>query len=366
MKKVEEALAGMEGVLHGLSRGLPLDVLDRGLGEQAGVPVSFAFASDALGAVLPSNSPGVNSLWLPAVALKTPVVLKPGRDEPWTPLRIVRAFLAAGAPPAAFSFYPTDHEGAGVILERCGRTILFGDRSVTERYAGDPQVEVHGPGYSKVLVGPDLVEGWEAHLDVLVDSIAANGGRSCINASTILVAGQADEVADAVARRLARITPRAPDDPDARLSAFANPDIARRVDAALEAALARPGAEDVTARHREGPRLVERDGATFLQPTLVRCDSLDHPLARTEYMFPFASVVAAPPDALALSLGPSLVVTALTRDGALQDALLAQGDIQRLNLGPLPTSRVSWDQPHEGNLFEFLTTRRAIHRDAGW
>ena len=42
--------------------------------------------------------------------------------------------------------------------------------------------------------------------------------------------------------------------------------------------------------------------------------------------------------------------------------LIASPLIERLNLGPLPTSHVQWDQPHEGNLFEFLYRRRAIQR----
>ena len=28
--------------------------------------------------------------------LKTPVVIKPGRDEPWTPFRLIQAFITAG------------------------------------------------------------------------------------------------------------------------------------------------------------------------------------------------------------------------------------------------------------------------------
>jgi hypothetical protein len=34
--------------------------------------------------------------------------------------------------------------------------------------------------------------------------------------------------------------------------------------------------------------------------------------------------------------------------------------IDRLNIGALPTNQVSWDQPHEGNLFEHLYARRAF------
>ena len=40
--------------------------------------------------------------------------------------------------------------------------------------------------------------------------------------------------------------------------------------------------------------------------------------------------------------------------------LMASPDIDRLNLGSVPTNWVQWEQPHEGNLFEFLYRRRAI------
>ena len=42
--------------------------------------------------------------------------------------------------------------------------------------------------------------------------------------------------------------------------------------------------------------------------------------------------------------------------------MLASPLVHRLNLGPIPTQRVSWDQPHEGNLFEHLYARRAFQR----
>ena len=109
--KIHHALTNMRGVLKGLTRGLSFDILDKGFGEQDGTPVSYYPTAKALGLVMPSNSPAVNSLWLPAVVLKMPVMIKPGKDEPWTPYRLIQAFIAAGAPPEAFGFYPTDHEG---------------------------------------------------------------------------------------------------------------------------------------------------------------------------------------------------------------------------------------------------------------
>ena len=73
---------------------------------------------------MPSNSPAVNSLWLPAIPLKVPVIMKPGKDEPWTPYRLMQAFISAGCL-IAFGFYPTDHEGAADILSLCDRISDF-------------------------------------------------------------------------------------------------------------------------------------------------------------------------------------------------------------------------------------------------
>ena len=62
------------------------------------------------------------------------------------------------------------------------------------------------------------------------------------------------------------------------------------------------------------------------------------------------------------ALGPTLVVTALTKDQALIDRLLASDLIGRLNLGPIQTNTIVWDQPHEGNLFDHLYGRRAFQQ----
>jgi acyl-CoA reductase-like NAD-dependent aldehyde dehydrogenase len=367
MEKIATVFRDMEGILRGLTRGLDLSVLDSGMAEHQGMPVSFARSADSLGVVLPSNSPGVNSIWMPSIPLKTPVVLKPGREEPWTPLRIMRAFIASGCPPEAFSFYPTDHEGAAAILELCDRAQLFGDARTTDAYASNPSIEIHGPGWSKVIVGADQIDDWEAHLDVIVGSVLDNGGRSCINASSIFVPSHADEIAEALARRMSDVEPLAADDERARLCAFPNPAIAEAIDAAIERGIEQGGAEDVSARHRSAPaRRVQYDGGSYLRPTVVRVDSPDHPLANTEYLFPFTSVVEVPEDRVLDVIGPSLVVTAITKDASFQRRLTAAEQIGRLNLGPLRTSRVEWDQPHEGNLFEHLYTRRAIQRSEGW
>ena len=364
-EKIRGVLADMDVVLRGLTRGLDLSVLDRGYGAPDGQALSFFPRALSLGVVLPSNSPGVHSLWAPAVALKTPLVLKPGSAEPWTPLRLIQSFVRAGAPREAFGFYPTDHAGAAEILRACGRGMIFGDASSVEAWRGDPRVEIHGPGYSKIVIGQDLVDRWEKYIDVIAASVAENGGRSCVNASGVWVPRRAKQIAEALAEKLSHVVPRAEDDPDATLAPFADPNVAARINQNLEHALAQPGARDVTASYRDGgARLVSWQGCSYLLPTVVLCDTPEHPLANREFLFPFVSVVEVEQESVPEALGPSLVVTALTEDEKLINRLLRSPHADRLNLGPVPTSRVSWDQPHEGNLFEHLYARRAFQRAA--
>jgi acyl-CoA reductase-like NAD-dependent aldehyde dehydrogenase len=302
----------------------------------------------------------VNSLWLPAIALRIPVILKHGREDPWTPWRIINALLKAGCPEEAFGFYPAGHDGAGVILSDCQRVILFGDARTVEQHTGDPRISVHGPGYSKILIAEDQIEQWPDLVDLLADSIARNGGRSCVNASTIVVPCHGKEIAHAVAKRLADMTPLPLDAPDAQLAGFSNAFVPEAIDQKIDQALKQPGAEDITAHYRTGARRVQLGSQTYLQPTLVWCEDPEHTLAKTEFLFPFAAVVERPQTEMLDWMGPSLVVTAVTRDTQFRQALLRSSNIKRLNLGRIPTGSVSWDQPHEGNLFEFLYERRAI------
>ncbi len=362
MAKIHHALTHMRTVLNGLTRGLNLEILDRGYGVQSGTPISYYPTAQALGLVMPSNSPAVNSLWLPAIALKTPVIIKPGKEEPWTPLRLIQAFIAAGCPAEAFGFYPTDHEGAAEILKLCGRALIFGDKSTTERYANNPAIQLHGPGFSKILIGEDAIDHWPDYLDLMAGSIADNGGRSCINASAIVVPRHAAAIADALAQKLGPITPLPAADENARLSGFANVKMADSIDATIEADLKVPGAVDVTAKYRNGPRKVAFEGGVYLRPTIVLCDSFKHPLANREFLCPYASVVEVPQKEMLAQIGPSLVVTAITCDPVFTDQLLESPLIERLNLGPISTMQISWDQPHEGNMFEFLYKRRSIER----
>ena len=363
MNKVHGVLDKVQEVLAGLTRGLDLSVLDEGYGTVNGQMLSFFPRTDALGVVLPSNSPGVHSLWAPATVLKMPLVLKPGSAEPWTPLRIINAWVKAGAPAGAFAYYPTDHAGGNEILRSTGRGMVFGDVGSTKRWKASGHVEVHGPGYSKVVIGPDLADQWEQYIDVIAESMSNNGGRSCVNASGVWVTKHADAIAEALAKKLASVTPRAADDPDAVLAPFADPETARRISATIEGDMTGESGEarDVSAAVRGSDRVASAHGGNYLLPTVIRCDA-NHPLANREFLFPFASVVQVRAEDLPDCLGPSLVVTCISNDPAFRARFVASPDVDRLNFGPLSTTQIGWDQPHEGNLFEHLYARRAIQR----
>src|SRR5580765_2716642 len=360
MKKNAFVLAEMRAILTSLTRGLALDVLSRGHGEERGVPISFQPQSPVVGLVLPSNSPGVHTLWLPVIPLQVGLVLKPGPQEPLTPYRMAEAFFAAGIPRETISIYPGLGDVGAAVLESCGRSLIFGGTATVDRYRGNPGVQAHGPGFSKILIGDDQVDRWEQFLDVMVDSVFVNSGRGCINCSGIWASRHTREIAEALARRLAAVRPLPPDHPDSSLAAFTVPGVADAISQAIDADLQAPGVTDVTARHREGPRVLKQGRADYLLPTVVHCESPDAAAAQKEYMFPFVTVVQCPENQLLDKIGPTLVCTAVTDTPALRRRFLDATHIDRLNLGPVPTNQLNWRQPHEGNLIDFLFRARAF------
>jgi hypothetical protein len=60
------------------------------------------------------------------------------------------------------------------------------------------------------------------------------------------------------------------------------------------------------------------------------------------------------------AIGPTLVASAITCKPELRRQLVDATHIDRLNLGPVPTTQLNWLQPHEGNIVEFLFRARAF------
>jgi acyl-CoA reductase-like NAD-dependent aldehyde dehydrogenase len=360
MKKNMFVLTEMRRILTSLTRGLDLNVLTSGFGEERGVPISYQAQSPVLGLVLPSNSPGVHTLWLPIIPMQIGLVLKPGPQEPWTPFRMAEAFFKAGIPREAISIYPGEADVGAAVLSSCERSLVFGGQPTVDRYRGNPKVQAHGPGFSKILLGNDVVDDWETYLDVMVDSIFSNSGRGCINCSGIWASRHTRDIAEAIAKRLADVRPLPADHPDATLAAFTVLGVATAISLSIDADLKAAGVTDVTAQYRDGSRVVKDGRAEFLLPTIVHCSSTDAAIAQKEYMFPFASVVECPQDRMIEAIGPTLVCSAITNDERFRRRLVDAVNIDRLNLGPVPTIQLNWLQPHEGNIVDFLFRARAF------
>ena len=96
---------------------------------------------------------------------------------------------------------------------------------------------------------------------------------------------------------------------------------------------------------------------------MILCDSPAPAIAKKEYMFPFVTVVQCPQEKMLDAIGPTLVGTAITEDKKWQRSLIDATHIDRLNIGPIPTIKLNWLQPHEGSIVDFLFRARAFQHE---
>ncbi|MBI5156051.1 aldehyde dehydrogenase [Candidatus Peregrinibacteria bacterium] len=348
------ALVNTADIMKGLSRDLPLEILDTGLGVQGNSTVRLIPRIPALGCCMPNNSPGVNVIWLIALPFGIPVLIRPGSSEPLTPYRLIQAHIKAGYPPQVFGFYPCGHEGANRIPLLTQGAIVFGSDATVRQWAGNPLVQIHGAGFSKLFIGDDRIGDWQSLIPAIADNVGANSGRSCFAVSTVNVPRHGKEIAAALAAKLATMVPLPLDDPNAMLSAMAMPNAAAGWSAEIDEALKSGGAVDMSAAHRPD-RLVTFQGRTYLLPTVVFCDSNAHPLARKEYLFPYVCVVDCPTDTAFAEMGPTLSLAVYTKDAALKGK--ARRSKARLVSINQPTFRLDRTQPHEEELFPLFWER---------
>ena len=78
--------------------------------------------------------------------------------------------------------HPTFQQALDALADGVGQRQQV---AAVKRWENDPRVEIHGPGYSKVIFGEDEADHFEKYIDVVASSIASNSGRSCVNASGV-------------------------------------------------------------------------------------------------------------------------------------------------------------------------------------
>lgn len=302
------------------------------------------------------NGPGVHGLWPQALALGYRVAVRPSRREPLTAHRLVHALRAAGFRPEDAVYLPTDHAGADELIRSADLAMVYGGQDVVDRYANDPTVIVNGPGRAKIVVTAD--RDWRDYLDVIVDSIANLGGMACVNATAVLYEGDPAPLARAIAERLATIEPLPAEDeravlptqPIDKARALAN-------HLALKAAGTTPllGADQVVAPLG--------DGYAALRPAVHLMTEPDADKLNVELPFPCVWVSPWPRDAGLEPLRRSLVLTVITGDEGLIDALLAEPTVANVYCGRHPTHHAAPDIPHDGFLADALMRNKGFIGD---
>jgi acyl-CoA reductase-like NAD-dependent aldehyde dehydrogenase len=274
---------------------------------------------------------------------------------------MTQAFIQAGVPKQAIAIYPGLGDVGAAVLQHCPRSLIFGGTATVEQYKGNPRVQAHGPGFSKILLGDDQVDNWEKYVDIMADSVFINSGRGCINCSGVWVSRNGRKIAEAIAAKIGPVEPLPPEDPKSALAAFTVAGQADAINGQIDQDLKEPGVHDMTAKY--GTRLVKRDHCDYLRPTVIYCELPEKAIAKKEYMFPFVTVVECPQDKMLEAIGPTLVCSAITEDAKFQRQLIDATHIDRLNIGPLKTIALNWLQPHEGNIVDFLFRARAFQFD---
>ncbi|MGW2403638.1 aldehyde dehydrogenase family protein [Streptomyces sp. NPDC001739] len=301
------------------------------------------------------NHPAVHQGWFDALALGYRVAVRPSRREPFTPHRLVTALREAGFGDEGIAFLPTDHNVADDILRHADLGMVYGGADVVGKYAGDPRILPQGPGRSKILITAET--DWEPIVDTLVESISGGGGVGCVNATGVLVEGDPAPVAAALAERLAVLPSLPPTDERAVLPVMPV-DPARRWDAYLRQRAAG------TKAWLGGDSIVGDlgDGSAALRPAVHQLDSPFAEQLGMELGFPCAWVAPWDREAGIRPLRDTLVLTAVTTDEDLIDALVAEPSIANVYVGDHPTPWRGHGLPHDGYLAEFLMRTKTIRR----
>lgn len=385
---LDDEIAGLdfEAYVSLVSRvsGLPIEVARDGARAVAG---AFATVGDAVDAARPAgtvldwrdtratsgvgvwarrgevfavhasgNAPAVHGAWPQALALGYRVAVRPSRREPFTGQRVILALQRAGFRPEDVVYLPTDYAGADEIIRSADLAMVFGGQDVVDRYAGDDTVFANGPGRTKIVITAD--KDWREYLDTIVESVSGMGGMACQNTTAVLVEGDAEPLARALAERLSAIAPLPSSDERAILP-IQPVELARKTAefVAEKASGTTPilGADQIVAELG--------DGFAALRPTVHLLATPDPEVLNTELPFPCVWVSSW---TRADGVGPlrrSLVFNAITDDGDLIDELIAEPTIANVYSGHVPTQHMAPQMPHDGYLAEILMRNKGLIRD---
>lgn len=304
------------------------------------------------------NHPAIHGSWLEALALGYRVAVRPSRREPITPHRLVLSLWEAGFPRNHVVMLPTDHAAADEMLAGCDLAMAYGGQEVMDKYS-HLDLLPQGPGRSKILLTSSV--NWRDHVELIAASASRGGGTGCTNATSVLVEGDAGEVAAlarAVAARLAAIPSLPPEDERAVLP-VQSVEAARAVEAYFLRA-----AEGTTAV-LGGEGIVDElgDGSAALRPTVRLLENAQEvPVKGIELAFPCLWIAPWSPADGIEPLKKTLNLVVMSDDESLIKKLLEEQSVRNVYIGAHPSYFSTPNMPHDGYLAEFLMRSKGIVR----
>ncbi|WP_225830452.1 aldehyde dehydrogenase family protein [Streptomyces sp. NK08204] len=163
-----------------------------------------------LAVIAPSNNPAPHTQWLTAPACGYALVVRPGSRDPFTPARMIEALLAAGVEPS-LSLLTGDHATGDALVEAADFSPVFGGDAAARGRAGTATtagVNLRGPGPLRAAAQRAVTD---EVLDVVRDSVGYDGGTRRTDATAVFTDADPRAFAEAVAERLARLTPALPE-----------------------------------------------------------------------------------------------------------------------------------------------------------
>ena len=332
-----------------------LEVFDQYFYDAGGVRIGLTPRGHNVGFVMPGNHPSTHLMWLAALAMKVPVVLRPSNDDLFTPYRIVTALLEAGLPEDAIAFVPGGHDLVDPIVQSCALTVLFGGQHLADRYAPNRNVRIHGPGRSKIVVLPDA--DFDETVRLITRLVMDDAGRGCINGSAVIVEGSAGRLAAAVAAALEAVPLQSPLEEGAQFGAVSEAE-AQAYSGLIDGRLGSGATEHTPGR---AGRVATVDGVRLMRPTVIEVSSYEHPLFGMELPFPFVVFASVRSRAeLLRAASNSLAVVVAGEDDALAQNLLLEPTIDKVFGNGALSTEFDPREPHEGFLLDFLFQKKAI------
>jgi len=222
----------------------------------------------------------------PAIAVGTPVVLKPSEKTPLSAYWLAQLALDCGLPDNAFNVVNGDLAEIAPLLiqgEHVEMVTFTGSSTVGRQVAADAGykrliLELGGSSPLLVLEDADVDEA----VDIAMAGIFKNSGQRCTAIRRLLVhRSLADRFAEDLASRTAELNCGDPYDSTTDMGTVIDEAAARVLEARVDEAVA-AGARVLQGNHREG---------ALYSPTVVDAVENDFPLVRSESFGPIASIL---------------------------------------------------------------------------